>query len=151
METDAVEPAEAYPASKIAAEATLRESGLNWSILRFPFVYGDGDGHLAMLPRHVAAFGFHPANRMSTVHHRDIATATKLALDGTFDGHIVNIADEAPTTIYELVDMVGESMPPSCEPMPDPWHLHIDASLARSLGFRPIVRTVYQAAQEGIL
>ncbi len=151
LETDAVEPAEAYPASKIAAETALRDSGLNWSILRFPFVYGDGDGHLSVLPRHVAAFGFHPANRMSTVHHRDIATATKLALDGTFDGRIVNIADEAPTTIYELVGLVGESMSPSCEPMPDPWHLHIDASLARSLGFRPIVRTVYQAAQEGIL
>ena len=150
-ETDAVAPSEAYPASKVAAEMVLRESRLNWSILRFPFVYGDGDGHLEMLPGHIAGIGFHPANRMSTIHHRDIATAMKLALAGAFDRRIVNISDEAPTTIYELVGLVGETMNPSSEPMPNPWHLHVDASLSRSLGFQPSVRTVYQAVQEGIL
>jgi len=150
-ETDVVQPELAYPASKVAAEKLLRESGLNWSILRFPFVYGDGDGHLEMLPEHLSSFGFHPANRMSTIHHRDIATAIKLALAGTFDEKIVNIADEAPTTIYELVDLVGGNMEPSSQPMENPWHLHIDASLARSLGYQSTVRTVYQAEQEGIL
>lgn len=150
-ETDGVEPEQAYPASKVAAENVLRESGLNWSILRFPFVYGDGDGHLEMLPKHIAAFGFHPANRMSTIHHRDIAGAVTLAVAGAFDGRLINISDEAPTTIYELVGLAGERMDPSSEPMQDPWYLHVDASLARSLGFQPTVRTVYQAAQEGIL
>ncbi|WP_315720780.1 MULTISPECIES: NAD(P)-dependent oxidoreductase [unclassified Bradyrhizobium] len=150
-ESDRVEPDLAYPASKVAAEALLRDSGLNWAILRFPFVYGDGDGHLDMLPKHMAAFGFHPANRMSTIHHRDIATAMKLALAGVFDGRIVNIADEAPTTIYELVGLAGARMEASAEPMKNPWHLHIDASLARGLGFQPTVRTVYQAVQEGLL
>ena len=150
-ETDRVNPRQAYPASKVAAERLLRESGLNWSILRFPFIYGDGDGHLEMLPKHLDAFGFHPANRMSTIHHRDIATAMRMALAGRFDGRIVNISDEAPTTIYELVGLVGGQMPPSAKPMENPWHLHVDASLARSLGFRPTVRTVYQAAQEEIM
>lgn len=150
-ETDPVAPEQAYPASKLAAEQALQASTLNWSILRFPFVYGDGDGHLETLPKHLAAFGFHPANRMSTIHHRDIATAMGLALAGTFDGRIVNIADEAPTTIYELVGLVGETMAPSSEPLQNPWHLHIDASVSRSLGFQSTVRTVHQAAQEGIL
>lgn len=150
-ETDAVEPDQAYPASKVAAEKALRESGLNWAIVRLPFVYGDGDGHLEMLPKHLSAFGFHPANRMSTIHHRDIATAMKLALAGGFDRHIVNVSDEAPTTIYELVKLVGHDMAPSPQALHDPWHLHVDASLARTLGFRPTVRTVYQAEQEGIL
>ena len=150
-ETDSVEPQQAYPASKVAAEKLLRESGLNWSILRFPFVYGDGDGHLEMLPKHLVASGFHPANRMSTIHHRDIATAMGLALAGTFDRRIVNISDEAPTTVYELAGLVGEKMDPSAEAMQNPWYLHVDVSLARSLGFRPVVRTVYQAAQEGML
>jgi UDP-glucose 4-epimerase len=150
-EGDSLDPQQAYPASKVAAEQALRESGLAWSILRFPFVYGDGDGHLESLPGHVAAFGFHPANRMSTIHHRDIAAAIELALAGRFDRRIVNIADEAPTTMYELVRLAGGTMDPSSEPMRDPWHLHIDASLARSLGFQPAVRTVYQAVQEGIL
>lgn len=113
--------------------------------------WGDGDGHLEMLPKHLNAVGFHPANRMSTIHHRDIATAMKLALAGAFDGRILNIADEAPTTIYELVQLVGHDMAPSAEAMQNPWHLHVDGSLARTLGFRPTVRTVYQAEQEGIL
>lgn len=150
-ESDTVEPQQAYPASKIEAEKLLRESGLNWSILRFPFVYGDGDGHLEALPKHLGAAGFHPAHRMSTIHHRDIATAMKLALAGTFDGQIVNIADEAPKTIYELVGLVGHQMEPSSKAMENPWYLHVDASLARSLGFRPTVRTVYQAMQEEIM
>jgi hypothetical protein len=32
-----------------------------------------------------------------------------------------------------------------------PRTLRLDGSLARSLGFQPIVRTVYQAAQESLL
>jgi UDP-glucose 4-epimerase len=151
QESDVVEPGQAYPASKVAAEQALRASGLTWSVLRFPFVYGDGDGHLESLPRHLAAFAFHPAQRMSTVHHRDIATAVKLALAGTFDGRVVNIADDAPTTIYELVRIVGGTMEASSSPMPDPWFLHIDASLARSLGFRPTVPTIHQAVDSDLL
>lgn len=150
-EDDAVEPEHAYPASKVAAEKELRDSGLNWAILRFPFVYGDGDGHLEMLPKHVIAAKWHPAMKLSTIHHRDIATAVSMALAGKMDGRVVNISDEAPTSIYELVRLVGETMESSSEPLPNPWYLHADASLARSLGFRPIVRTVYQAVQEKLL
>jgi nucleoside-diphosphate-sugar epimerase len=49
-EDDAADPKMAYPASKLAAENELRESGLNWSIQRFGFVYGDKDGHLEAVP-----------------------------------------------------------------------------------------------------
>ncbi|ETI62848.1 epimerase [Sphingobium sp. C100] len=150
-EDDAADPQQAYPASKLAAENTLRESGLNWSIQRFGFVYGEQDGHLEELPRLVANFKMHPAQRMSMVHHRDIATAMSLALTGAMDGRIVNIADEAPTSIYELVTLAGGAMEPSSVPLDNPWHLHMDVSLARSLGFQPVVKTVYQAAQENLM
>ena len=150
-ETDLVDPQQAYPASKVAAEKELADSGLTWSVLRFPFVYGDGDGHLEMLPSHLSAFAFHPAQRMSTVHHRDVAGAITLALTGAFDGRIVNISDDAATTIYELVRFVGADMDPSSDPMPDPWYLHVDGSLARSLGFRPAVRTVREAFESGLI
>lgn len=150
-EDDALNPQHAYPASKVAAENELSESGLNWSVLRFPFVYGDGDGHLEELPKHVVAAEFHPAMRMSTIHHRDIYTAIIMALQGIMDGRVVNIADEAPTTLYELLQLVGETMTSSAEPLINPWYLHADASLARSLGFQPSIRTVYQAAQENLL
>jgi nucleoside-diphosphate-sugar epimerase len=150
-EDDAANPQQAYPASKLAAENALRESGLNWSIQRFGFVYGDKDGHLEALPRHVTSLDRHPAQRMSLVHHRDIATAMSLALTGAMDGHIVNIADEAPTTIYELVRLVGGTVEPSSAPLANPWRLHVDVSLARSLGFRPAVRTVYQAVEQRLM
>lgn len=150
-EDDALNPQHAYPASKVAAENKLRESGLMWSVLRFPFVYGDGDGHLEELPKHVVAAKFHPAMRMSTIHHRDIYTAIMMALQGIMDGRVVNIADEAPTTLYELLQLVGEPMTSSADPLMNPWYLHADASLARSLGFQASVRTVYQAVQENLL
>lgn len=150
-EEDATDPKLPYPASKLAAEKELRESGLNWVIQRFGFVYGDQDGHLEALPGHAAGARFHPATRMSVVHHRDIASAMKLALSGVMDGHIVNITDEAPTSIYELAELVGQALAPSSEPLPNPWHLQASGALARRLGFRPSVRTVYQAAEEGLL
>lgn len=111
-------------------------------MLRFPFVYGDGDGHLDELPKHVVAANFHPAMRMSTIHHRDIYKAMKIALQGIMDRRNVNIADEAPTTLYELLQLVGESMASSEEPLTNPWYLHADASLARSLGFQASIRTI---------
>lgn len=150
-EDDSVDPGHAYPASKVAAEKALRDSGLNWAVLRFPFVYGDRDGHLEELPKHAIAGKWHPAKRISTIHHRDIATAVQLALDGAFDGRIVNISDEAPTSIHELAELVGETLEPSSEPLENPWHLHVDGSLARSLGFQPSVRTVYQAVQKKLM
>lgn len=149
QESDPVDPQHAYPASKVAAETALRESGLTWAVLRFPFVYGDGDGHLEALPKHVG--DWHPAQRMSTVHHRDIATAVLLALDGRFDGRVVNITDEAPLSVFELVSLSGAKMEPKAEPLSNPWYLHVDGSLARSLSFTPTVRTVHQARQEGLL
>ncbi|OOQ60434.1 NAD-dependent epimerase/dehydratase family protein [Mucilaginibacter pedocola] len=150
-EDDEPAPQHAYPASKVAAEKALGESGLSWSVLRFPFVYGDGDGHLEDLPKHAIAAKFHPAMRMSTIHHRDIFTAVAMALEGKLDGRIVNIADEAPLTLYEILQLAGETMPATSEPLADPWYLHADASLARSLGFKASVRTIHQAKEEGML
>ena len=152
-ENDAAHPKQAYPASKLEAENELRASGLNWSILRLGFVYGDKDGHMESLPK-LAAQGqakFHPAQRMSLVHHRDIAAAMDLALTGAMDGYVVNLTDDAPTSMYELFELVGETMQPSSEPLANPWQLHIDGSLARRLGFQPTVKTVHQAMQEKLM
>ncbi len=61
----------------------------------------------------------------------------------------MNVADEAPSSIYELAGIVGSAMKSSAEPLANPWYLHVDTSLARTLGFRPSIRTVYQAFEEG--
>jgi nucleoside-diphosphate-sugar epimerase len=151
MEEDAVHPKLAYPASKVAAENELQKSGLTWTILRLGFVYGDGDEHLASVPKAVAALKWHPAQAFSMIHQRDVATAVELTLTGAMDGRVVNIVDDAPTTLYEMASIVGASIEPSAEPLTNPWWGRADGSRSRSFGFRPVISTVYQAAQEGIL
>lgn len=151
LEDDEVHPKHAYPASKVAAEKELRESELNWSTLRLPFVYGDGDGHLASVPRIVSMMKWHPAQTFSLAHQRDVARAFELALTGVMDGRIVNITDDGPSTLYEMAKAIGVAIEPSAQPLNNPWWGRADGALSRSLGFRPIVATLYQAVQEGIL
>ena len=151
LEDDATNPKLAYPASKIAAENELRNSGLNWSILRLPFVYGDGDGHLAAVPELAARFKWHPARTFSLGHQRDVAHAVELTLTGVMDGRIVNIVDDAPVTAYEIASLVGSPIEPSAEPLTNPWMGRMDGSRSRALGFHPAIPTVYQAKQQGIL
>ncbi len=150
-EDDPTGAAAAYPSSKVAAEKELRQSGLNWSVIRFPFVYGDGDGHIGSIVPHVAAMGLHPAQRFSVIHHEDIATIITMALDGAMDGKTVNIADDASVSIYEMVRLVDPAFESSAEPLANPWKGQVDASLARSLGFSPKVQTMFQAARENRL
>jgi nucleoside-diphosphate-sugar epimerase len=151
LESDDVAPERDYPASKVAAEKLLRESGLNWSILRFGFVYGDGDGHIEQVPHIAQMLNLHPANRLSMIHHRDIATYIKMALSGLTDGRIVNTADEAPMSILELCAIAGKPMESSTAPLAHPWSGVVDGALGRSLGFKPEVATTWQAAREGVL
>ncbi len=151
LETDACSPTAAYPASKVAAEQLLRDSGLTWSVLRLPFVYGDGDGHLASLAGLAERFGLHPAHTYSVVHHRDVAAVAALALAGLMDGRIVNVTDDAPVTVYEMTQLAGNPIEASNEPLEHPWSGRMDGTLLRELGFRPSVRTIHDAARDGIL
>jgi nucleoside-diphosphate-sugar epimerase len=150
-EDDPATAGAAYPASKLAAEAMLRESGLTWAILRLPFVYGDGDGHIEAMPTLATRFGLHPAHTYSVAHHRDVASAVRLALAGAMDGRIVNITDDAPVSVYELTRIAGAPVDGSAEPLANPWSGRMDGSLARSLGFAPTVPTVHAAARDGLL
>ncbi|MFG1495105.1 NAD(P)-dependent oxidoreductase [Saccharospirillum sp. HFRX-1] len=150
-EDDEVAPVLAYPASKLEAEQALRASGLNWSILRLAFVYGDDDGHIDMVANLVEQLGWHPATRMSMVHHRDISTAVNLALAGVMDQKVVNIVDDAPMTLYELAALAGSPIAPSAAPLENPWFLQADGRLSRELGFQPAVATTYQSFREGTL
>ncbi len=151
LEGDEVHPKQAYPASKVAAEKELQNSGLSWSILRLPFVYGDGDEHLSAVPMMVARMKWHPAQTFSLAHQRDVARAFELALTGVMDGHIVNIADDAPSTLYEMARAAGVTIESSAQPLNNPWWGRSDGTLSRRLGFTPTVGTLSQAVREGIL
>lgn len=151
LETDECSPKSAYGASKIAAEQLLRESGLTWAVLRLPFVYGEGDGHIESIPVLAQRFTMHPAQMFSMGHHRDIAAAVRLALNGVMDGRIVNVTDDAPTTIFQLAKLAGQPLAGSAEPLTNPWFGRMDGTLIRDLGFTPSVPTVYAAARDGLL
>jgi UDP-glucose 4-epimerase len=81
----------------------------------------------------------------------NFANVSRQSAPSQMDGRVVNIVDDAPTSIYELAELVGETIAPSAEPLANPWYIHADGSLARSLGFKPIVRTIYQAVQEKLM
>ncbi len=151
MEDDELHPSQAYPASKVAAEKELRESGLNWCVLRLPFVYGDGDEHLAAVPAIVSRMKWHPAQTFSLAHQRDVARAFELALTGAMDRRIVNIADDAPSTLYDMAKAIDVTIEYCAEPLKNPWMGRADTTLSRSLGFIPRVATLGQAVREGIL
>lgn len=150
-EDDAVAPKHPYPASKIAAEALLRASPLTSVILRFGFVYGEGDGHLETLPNLARQYQMHPAAKLSVIHHRDIAALVQLALGGAFDGRTVNATDDAPMSIFEMCQIAGDEIPPSSEPLAHPWSGQMDGRLARAFGFIPTVPTLHQAVRDGLL
>jgi len=150
-EDDTPAPTAAYPASKLAAEALLRDSGLTWCVLRLPFIYGEGDGHLESMSALVPRFGLHPAHTYSVMHHRDVATAVSLALSGAMDGRIVNVCDDAPVTVLEMVELAGDRLESSAEPLPNPWAGRMDSTLAAQLGFRPTVPTIRSAVRDGLL
>jgi len=151
LETDACAPTAAYPASKVAAEQLLRDSDLTSAVLRLPFVYGEGDGHLASIPTLAQRFGLHPAHTFSVAHHRDIAAAVRLSLTGAMDGRIVNLTDDAPVTVFEMARLAGQPIEGSAEPLGNPWSGRMDGTLIRQLGFSPSVPTIQAAARDGIL
>lgn len=110
-EDDACEPLESYPKSKLAAERFLLAiAGFDVRILRLPFVYGDGDAHIAEAVPMMRAFP--PAQRMSIGHHADIAQAVALILDAPSPAHrIYNVTDDEAPDLATLFASVGEPPP----------------------------------------
>ena len=105
-EDDVCAPSPGYFASKLAAErALLAVDGLDVRILRLAFVYGDGDPHIEEIVPRMRSFP--PGQRISIVHHADVARAVALILDAPSPSqHIYNVvADEAPdlTTLFASV------------------------------------------------
>lgn len=110
-EDDPCAPTAAYPVSKLAAERfLLGVEGLDVRVLRLPFVYGDGDPHI----EEVIPFmrGFPPEQRMSMVHHADVAQAVARLLDTPSPRHrIYNLVDEEAPELATIFASVGAQPP----------------------------------------
>ena len=111
-----------YGASKATAEDLVRQSGLDWTIVRPPAVYGPRDRDMFALFR-AARWGVVPApreGRASLVHVDDLARLL-LALSGTADGSI------------------GRVLEPD-DGVPEGWeHRDLALAIGAAVGRRPLV------------
>jgi nucleoside-diphosphate-sugar epimerase len=110
-EDDPCAPLDGYPKSKLAAERfLLAMEGLDVRVIRLPFVYGDGDPHIAEAVPMMRAFP--PTQRMSIAHHADVAQAVARVLDAVSPAHrIYNLTDDEAPDLATLFASVGEPPP----------------------------------------
>lgn len=110
-EDDACNPVDPYPKSKLAAERFLLGlESIDVRILRLPFVYGDGDPHIADAVPMMR--GFPSEQRMSIGHHVDVAQAVARVLEAASPPHrVYNVVDDEAPTMRELFASVGEPPP----------------------------------------
>ncbi len=110
-EDDACAPVEAYPKSKLAAERfLLAMEGLDVHVLRLPFVYGDGDPHIAEVVPLMR--GYPPTQRLAIGHHADVAQAVTRLLDASSPAHrVYNVVDDEAPDIATLFASVGAPPP----------------------------------------
>ncbi|MBN6150766.1 NAD-dependent epimerase/dehydratase family protein [Xanthomonas sp. AmX2] len=148
-EDDACAPVDAYPLSKLAAERMLLAlEDLDVRVLRLPFVYGDGDAHIAEAVPLMR--GFPPGQRMSIAHHVDVAQAFACVLDAPALAHrIYNVAaDEAPD-LATLFAAVGQPPPDGSQAeRARVFDALLDSRRIRDeLGFKPVFPRLADAVQ----
>ena len=138
-EDDPCAPIDGYPASKLAAERFLLAlEGLDVRVLRLPFVYGDGDAHIAEAVPMMR--GFPPSQRMSIGHHVDVAQAVARVLDTPSPAHrIYNVVDDEAPDLATLFASVGAPPPDgSNADRARAFNALLDGSRIREdLGFKP--------------
>jgi nucleoside-diphosphate-sugar epimerase len=150
----------AYPSSKIAAENELmslhKSKGFDVRVLRLGFVYGDKDPHIEEIIPVLKKWKRHSGFRMHMVHNLDVAQALTLLLHTEgLNGEIFNVADDAPISLYELVDSFGltaDTFDPTEGPLAKPFEGILDVSKLRNrTSFRPLVPSYYVARDLDIL
>lgn len=147
-----------YPQTKVASEEMLLELSkknlLDVRILRFAFVYGEGDLHLVnILP---ILKTWLPMKRLQTVNHADIGQALLLVSKAEgINGNIYNIADDAPLTTAEIFRIHGKEFVELSDQNGQnsaAWEIIMDtAKIRRDLGYRPLVPSLYEAKVMGLL
>ncbi len=144
-------PTDAYPVSKLAAERFLLSlDGLDVRMLRLPFVYGDGDPHIAEVVPFMRSFD--PAQRMSIAHHADVAQAVALLLEAPSLAHRVYhlVDDEAPTLAALFASVSAPPPDGSNAARGRAFDAILDGRRLRDeLGFRPVFPRLADAVAAG--
>ncbi|WP_328440711.1 NAD(P)-dependent oxidoreductase [Streptomyces sp. NBC_00444] len=144
----------AYPESKAQAERELLAlEGLDVRVGRLPFVYGEGDPHLAQSL--MWASGWAATQRLHMGHHADVAQGLlRILYAPGIAGRVYNIADDAVVTAVELHQLNGVEVPEElyARTDPDPWLVIMSTErIRRELGYRPLFPSVYAAREAGAL
>ncbi|MFD4602632.1 NAD-dependent epimerase/dehydratase family protein [Streptomyces sp. NPDC058464] len=145
----------AYPESKAIAERELLalDGGMEVRIGRLPFVYGEGDPHLANALQWAARW--EPTQRLHMGHHADVAQGLlRLLYAPAVNGPVYNIADDTPVTAVDLHQVNGVELPEGMGGRSDrdPWlGIMSTGKIRRDLGYRPIYPSVWTARDAGAL
>ncbi|HEX7663388.1 MAG TPA: NAD-dependent epimerase/dehydratase family protein [Polyangiaceae bacterium] len=144
-------PTVAYPVSKLAAERFLLGlDGMDVRVLRLPFVYGDGDAHIAEAVPMMREF---PAShRMTIAHHADVAQAVARVLDAGAPAHrIYNVTDDEAPDLATIFASVNEPPPNGTKPeAARAFDARMDGRRIRDdLGFRAIYPRLADAIAAG--
>ncbi len=145
-------PVEAYPSSKLAAEHFLFGlEGLDVRVIRLPFVYGEGDPHIADVVPMMSTF--RPDQRMSIAHHADVAQAVTRLLDAASPSHsIYNLVDDEAPDLATLFASVGAPPPDGSNPERGRAFEAVMAGrrIREDLGFKPLYPRLADAVAAGV-
>jgi nucleoside-diphosphate-sugar epimerase len=102
-----------YARTKAAGEGLARASGLAWSIVRPPGIYGPGDretlAFFQMAARGIAPLPL-PSQRLALLHVSDLTAALIAASAPAMIGATAEVSDEADLTLTMLIGALGESL-----------------------------------------
>jgi nucleoside-diphosphate-sugar epimerase len=92
--------------------------------------------------------------RLHMGHHADVAQGLQRLLYAPGAHGVYNIADDAPVTLVDVLQLNGVPVPPEAYDKvdPDPWAgVMSTARIRRELGFRPFFPSVWTALDAGAL
>jgi nucleoside-diphosphate-sugar epimerase len=104
-----------YGRSKQEGERLVRESGLDWAILRPSHVYGAGGWYAEEFVKRVRAPGRFAVissgeNWWDMVRVEDVAAAFAAAVEEARPGSLFHVVDDEPVTFYDFIAATAEAL-----------------------------------------
>ncbi|MEX0993260.1 MAG: NAD(P)-dependent oxidoreductase [Solirubrobacterales bacterium] len=104
-----------YGRSKQEGERLVRESGLDWAIVRPSHVYGPGGWYVSEFVKRLRSPGRFAVigtgkNLWDVVHVDDVATAISDAVERAPAGSLYHVVDDSPTTFYDFIALTAREL-----------------------------------------
>lgn len=108
--------ASGYHVSKFRAEELVRDSGLEWTIMRPSLIFGPGDSFINILAGQLRHFPLVPVigdgrYRLQPIYADDVARCFALSLERPETIHrIFELCGNEPISFVDLLDMIAETL-----------------------------------------